>query len=156
GWGKDRHSESVLPGPALILPEINAQGWLFGGHAGFNWQYNMLVAGLEVDMTATDIKGDVSASAVTTTGIPPVTSTSTSSRSLSFDYLATARARVGVAFGQYFLLYGTGGPAWAKMTQDFASTQNGLINFVFNSSTPSTTFGVALGVGGEASLAGFG
>jgi outer membrane immunogenic protein len=161
GWGRDRHTESSVPAASIVLPEIKAQGWLFGGHAGYNWQYGMWVGGLEIDMSATGIKGTVSGSATSTFAtIPPTSTINTLSHSLAFDYLATARARVGITFMQHFLLYGTGGLAWARVNQDFGQTtlQTGPFgtSATFTSSAPSTLLGAAVGIGGEASLGGLG
>src|SRR5713226_3368548 len=36
---------------------IRSRGWLGGGQAGYNWQYARAVAGLEIDGSATGIKG---------------------------------------------------------------------------------------------------
>ena len=34
-----------------------SKGWVGGGQLGHNWQYNRVVTGLEIDLSAADIKG---------------------------------------------------------------------------------------------------
>jgi outer membrane immunogenic protein len=69
-------------------------GGLFGGHAGYNWQYGSVVAGFEADFDGADISQTV-------LGVQSKT-----------DELASARARVGYIFVPNLLAYGTGGAGW--------------------------------------------
>ena len=81
-------------------PAFNSKpsGGLFGGHAGYNWQYGSVVAGLEVDFDGADIKQTVSPFGVSTEE--------------KIDQLASARARVGYVFFPNLLAYGTAGAGW--------------------------------------------
>ncbi len=66
-------------------------GATFGGHLGYNWQRDRWVLGLEGDISGVWAKADANAP------VPPAFAGST----VSFDvqWLATIRARAGVAFG---------------------------------------------------------
>jgi outer membrane immunogenic protein len=81
-------------------PVLNAttSGGLIGGHAGYNWQYGSVVAGLEVDFDGADIKKTV-------LGLEEKT-----------NELASARARVGYVFFPSLLAYGTAGAGWGHTT----------------------------------------
>ena len=84
-------------------PAFNSKpsGGLFGGHAGYNWQYGSVVAGLEVDFDGADIKQTVSPFGVSTEE--------------KIDQLASARARVGYVFFPNLLAYGTAGAGWGHV-----------------------------------------
>ncbi|MBX9651822.1 MAG: hypothetical protein K2X57_32705 [Xanthobacteraceae bacterium] len=89
---------------------IHSKGWLGGGQAGYNWQYGNVVAGLEIDGTATGIKGG---------SIPVTSSTLTETLSDNVKYLGTARGRLGYTLTPNWLLYGTGGLAWEHSLRKF-------------------------------------
>ena len=89
---------------------IHSKGWLAGGHAGYNWQYGNVVAGLELDGTATGIKGS---------SIPVTVTTLTETLSDNVKYLGTARGRLGYTVTPNWLLYGTGGLAWEHGLRKF-------------------------------------
>jgi outer membrane immunogenic protein len=76
---------------------VNAKpsGGLVGGHAGYNWQYGSVVAGLEVDFDGADIK-----------------QTDANAFRQKTDELASARTRLGYVFFPNLLAYGTAGAAW--------------------------------------------
>jgi opacity protein-like surface antigen len=104
GW-KDNDFSTNFINDAFI-GGISSRGWLGGGQAGYNWQYASAVAGLELDGSATGIKGSTPA---VTSGIRTLT--------LSDDvkYLGTARGRLGWTPAGNWLLYGTGGLAWERV-----------------------------------------
>jgi outer membrane immunogenic protein len=84
GWG-----DAAIEGSTF-----KEKGGLFGGQAGYNWQYGNIVAGVEVDFDGADLK--------TTIGRTPV----------KIDELASARARLGFTLMPNVLVYGTAGPGW--------------------------------------------
>jgi outer membrane immunogenic protein len=115
------------------LASFNAspKGAVFGGHAGYNWQYGSVVTGLELDFSGADIK---------TSGVVGTfwdycrEAYGDISRSVKFDELATARARLGYVVLPNLLAYGTAGAAWghSEMTgsvQYFGSGTAGTNNF---------------------------
>jgi outer membrane immunogenic protein len=79
-----------------FTPVLNSKtsGGVFGGHAGYNWQYGSVVAGLEADFDGADIKDTV-------LGVEQKT-----------NELASARARIGYLFVPNLLAYGTAGAGW--------------------------------------------
>jgi outer membrane immunogenic protein len=129
-----------------------------GLQGGYNWQFDpRWVVGVEADW-------DWTHSHYSFCRQTSVFSAACTDNNLGFenisgttDWLATARARLGVTAGN-FLLYGTGGPAWGRV--DTTLTQNCLLGGcatspkqLFASSTGSTTrSGWAAGLGAEAAL----
>src|SRR6202030_2964728 len=77
GWGDTKFDDD---------PFLNAKpkGGVFGGHAGYNWQYGSVVGGLEVDFSGADIKE----SGFIARGF---------TRDVKIDELASARGRLGYA-----------------------------------------------------------
>jgi outer membrane immunogenic protein len=110
GWGRlevDRQypvdDHYVISGTFI---NQEADGWIHGGHLGFNHQIGSLVAGAEILVSRADIE---------TTGVfqgyptdPPVRLTA------KMDTLLTATVRLGVAHGP-FLLFAKGGYAGAEI-----------------------------------------
>jgi outer membrane immunogenic protein len=100
-------------------------GWVFGGQAGYNWQFDpRWVFGLEGDIDATGQSGTATQTPYTTVTVtlpPPIailalptlttTTTTTSSLEEKLPWLATFRGRVGVLPTSTVLLYATGGLA---------------------------------------------
>src|SRR5262249_23141748 len=95
GWGGDTSFTYNKLGTPADFP-VKQKGGLFGGHAGFNWQYGSVVAGLEVDVDGADIAGTEAAFGGT----------------FKTSALASARARLGYTVLPSLLVYGTGGAAW--------------------------------------------
>jgi outer membrane immunogenic protein len=150
GWARDPFNDAIFNGKAP-LTGINASGIVGGFQAGANWQVGALLGGLEIDLSATGIKGSTSAFASGTFS-GQVISISTAQTD-KFDMLGSARGRLGYVVGSNVLLYGTGGLAWTRLDQ----AQSATINFqpgaiAFTSSTPSWRFGWVAGLGAETRL----
>ncbi len=113
GWGRVKPGTVSFYDPidtlAGTLAGLNSDtsGFIGGGQAGYNFQSGNFVFGLEADFSWSGIKGSVT---------DTVNGYSATSR---LDWLATGRARAGVAFDRV-LFYGTGGIAAgrAKTTID--------------------------------------
>ena len=104
-WGESKGSLGCSPVPCPVAPySTHPDGFVAGGHAGYNWQFNQLVVGLEGDAEFADINGSVK-------GVPPLAYTVKSSS----DFDASVRGKAGVAWGRA-LLYGTGGVAFGDVT----------------------------------------
>src|SRR3954469_678113 len=59
GWKQDDFSQSEafqLQTPQSING-VRSQGAVYGGQAGYNWQFGRVVTGLEIDFSAANIKG---------------------------------------------------------------------------------------------------
>src|SRR4030081_2299865 len=100
GWGDNDFLSVLSSDPLLTLGGIKSKGALYGGHAGYNWQFGKVVAGVELDFSGTDIKG----STVATLAVPQ--GSLLESRADDVNYLGTARARLGWLPADNVLLYG--------------------------------------------------
>ncbi|WP_348536017.1 outer membrane protein [Labrys sp. LIt4] len=79
----------------------NGSGFIYGAQAGYNYQINQFVVGLEGDFSGSTVKGDGSCAG-------------TAARcETKQDWLASIRGRVGYAFDR-LLIYGTGGVAFTQ------------------------------------------
>jgi opacity protein-like surface antigen len=128
GWG-DWDGNMHFTGPDAWLPPedldrgsktISADGAIFGGQVGWNFQSGAFVWGIEADGSWSRIKGDKLLNPVpsdhdlgeaTQYGQPDW------GFSIRNDWLATVRGRLGVSAGSV-LLYGTGGVAFGGFTQE--------------------------------------
>jgi outer membrane protein with beta-barrel domain len=152
GWKQNDFAQVLQTAPLAAINGVDSTGWVAGGHAGYNWQYDRWVAGVEVDGSATEIRG-ISNSAVRLIAAGTVTVTDTARDDV--QYLGTARARLGVApfANTDILLYGTAGLAWERV--DRTATQVLATVGGFRSTavtTPRDHFGWVAGVGGELRL----
>ena len=97
---------------------FGSNGFLIGGQGGCNLEFtNRLVIGLEVDAAWANASG--SSQQLFTGTVPgpfglPATTNSTGILTTKTDFIATATARLGYAFGStgQGLIYGKGGAAW--------------------------------------------
>lgn len=87
-----------------------------GGTLGYNMQYGRYVVGLEGDWNWADTKRG--------TTFVDGTGAVTGTASNKMDWIATARARLGFAFDR-FMLYGTGGFAFADVDSTINLTTGG-------------------------------
>ena len=175
--------------PDLAIPSIKQKGWLFGGFFGAQKQWGNWVLGIEGDIDGADIKGSgasTASSAVLTSidfnfpgaglipvlcgpGISCVALTQNLSLDSKIDALASLRGKVGWSFAPDWLIYGTGGAAFAHTENTVTSTASAAVSpsisatvigaggstFTFtNGNTPlrnasggATMFGWALGGG---------
>jgi len=105
-------------------------GFTGGIQAGYNWQINSLVLGIEADINALSGKPAIAAAGAVSVN----TGTFTLANSANASWLATVRGRVGFAADRV-LIYATGGVAFAniKFSQSFS-------DICCTSRTPLTTF----------------
>jgi len=150
GWGNDPFNGDVsgeffglTPSEIFLsVPGIHSKGFLGGFQAGANWQAGAFVGGLEIDLSATGIKGSSSASATVGTDIAIGNQTD------KFDLLGSARARLGYTPSPSTLVYGTAGLAWTRFVQTFATTEISPPDTKVDSSTfPAWRFGWVAGAG---------
>src|SRR5262249_27131149 len=120
GWNDDDFAQIVVAAPSVVtVGGIDAPGWLAGGHAGHNWQYGPVVAGLELDFSVTGIDGTASG-----TGVDLGGTAVTRTRADDVKYLGSLRTRVGTT-AQFLgtgcfagiLLHGTAGLAVERGAQ---------------------------------------
>lgn len=93
------------PSEFPATPWKNDTGLLFGVQAGYNWQMDSFVMGLETDVTATDIKSKSCHSFAC--GGP-----GSEIAYANLDLLGSVRARLGMTIGDGNLAYATGGIAY--------------------------------------------
>ena len=110
GWGDVDGEASVDADPATGPYEYDIDGFLGGVHAGYNQQFGMFVLGAEADVEYSGIEGDG-------TGTDP-SLPGTFYHETDIDWLASFRLRGGLAWDR-FLVYATGGAAWAGVSQEF-------------------------------------
>jgi len=120
------------------FPDNKRSGVIGGVQAGYNWQINNVVVGLEGDLSF----GSLRRSTAVTTGATGDTINT------SMDALGTLRGRVGLAFDR-ILVYGTGGVAFASLKDEYAAPA-----FPFTATAGSTATGWAYGGGVEYALMG--
>jgi opacity protein-like surface antigen len=128
-----QYFNSQLADPAVTLGKIKQDGWLAGGFFGAQKQWGSWVLGLEGDIDAADLKGSVQGSNSTShqygtggsidflrysasiSGNDPISKTNSVSMDSKIDMLASLRGKVGWSFAPDWLLYGTGGAAFAHV-----------------------------------------
>jgi len=152
GWKRNDFQEVIQTAPLLTIGGIDSRGWVFGGQAGYNWQYGSWVVGLEIDFSATRIRGD--SATVTRTFAGGLTITDTESDHVK--WLGTARARAGFTlFTPNVLLYGTGGLAWERVNRiDTETVVTPTVTQTAVTTDPRDWFGWVAGVGAEVKLFG--
>ena len=116
----------ALGGQPLLVPASRLQGGFGGFQAGYNWQVNRLVVGLEADIQGSSIHENATASVATGAGVTTNTSTDQQLR-----WFGTARARLGFLPTSNWLVYGTGGFASGQIDEHvnvgFSGTLTGII-----------------------------
>lgn len=159
GWGDNPFSQPFFgPGDTFTtISGIDSRGSVFGAHAGYNWQYRRIVAGLEVDFSAADIKG--STSATLSAAEEGFTNIQTLTLQDRVKYLGSVRARLGVLPTDSVLLYGTAGLAWQRLERTEISEDTQIVGentrvFTTTITTPVDRFGWVAGAGAEARLFG--
>jgi outer membrane immunogenic protein len=136
------------PGAALIAASgtgrLTGSGFIGGVQAGYNYQVNSWVWGVEADIDAINIRRSnlVNLAAL---GVPPFAAGNTLTQTFKSDWMSTVRGRVGYAAGSW-LVYATGGLA-------IANVQAGDFEHFFvadvNGSGSSVKTGWAVGAGLE-------
>ncbi len=117
---------------------FNDTGFTFGGQAGYNWQHDVWVLGVEGDFNYLDVN-----ESGTTAGLPGA------SFSLDVDWFATIRARAGYADDRT-LYYATGG--LALMDVDLSVTPTAAAAVPPPASDSDVLLGFAIGAGIEHSF----
>jgi opacity protein-like surface antigen len=154
GWGDNSFLTVLSPAPNLLtVGGITSKGALYGGHAGYNWQFGRAVAGVELDLSSADIKGSSSAFL----SLPAIPASLFAQRVDDIKYLGSARARLGWLPTDNVLLYGTAGLGWEKVERTEGQTQTGfvgglpaMVSQTFRN--PIDHFGWVAGAGAEVAL----
>lgn len=131
GWGD--HTETWFSDggvPSGFVQDYDSDGFIGGVFAGYNWQSSQFVYGIEGDIEYTDIDGSFEVGGEGTT--------------VDVGLQGSLRTRVGVAFDR-FLVYGTGGVAFADIDYEF--NDNGVFE-----TFGETAVGWTIGGGAEAAV----
>jgi len=126
GFGGDRFvypfSAAAVDGSAGFggSVSITSEGVLGGGQVGYNWEFpNNFVLGFETDFDGAAIRGKVTANAGG--GIGGGLFGAAAEIGSTINYIGTVRARAGYAWDR-FLVYGTGGFAYGRVTSSASAT----------------------------------
>jgi len=115
GWGRDHSFYDSAP---PIISSLDPKGGFFGGQIGYNYYFApRWVIGYEADFSAGSIRDS---------GLVPNAFALTIAANSKTDYFGTARARLGYAF-DHWLIYATGGTAWAHNKFLEAVTATGVV-----------------------------
>ncbi|MCP3467443.1 MULTISPECIES: outer membrane protein [unclassified Bradyrhizobium] len=137
---------SVTAIAAVGAQHINSSSVTGGFTAGYNWQVSNAVFGLEGDINYFGFKGSAAGSAV----YPCCTFSSfTVNSSVSADWLATIRGRIGFLATPSWLIYATGGAAIADVKGNFTFTDTYFGGAAESGTIRDTRVGWTAGVGGE-------
>jgi outer membrane immunogenic protein len=98
---------------------LDSDGFMFGGQVGGNMQFGLFVAGIEADISYTDISDRFTTTPFLTGGGALRSATYRT----DMDFFGTVRGRLGVAFDRV-MIYATGGLAYAGLDNRVNVTQN--------------------------------
>jgi outer membrane immunogenic protein len=132
---------------ALARPpslSFDQDGFIGGAQIGYNLQFGAFVAGVEADISYTDLGTSTDYRSPVTFGAALAGTRSTFSQDL--EYLGTVRARLGVAFGRA-LVYATGGLAYGDVNYqaDFFNSP-GALQFTGRKSGVEVGYTIGAGV----------
>lgn len=127
------------PSPSSIdtSVDVTSSGFIGGIQAGYNWQFDRTVIGIETDIQASNLKGEISGS------IDDVFGFEAGSK---INWLGTTRVRVGYLPTERFMLYATGGVAYGQV-KTYGSISGGGETVGFSNS--KTRVGYTVGAGAE-------
>ncbi len=156
GWGSGPVSSTAVPTGGLV-PGIaeglatfatynldpGRNGFIGGGQAGYDWQFNNWVTGIEADIQGLANSGKANLpSVVPVPGFPSEQYVGTQSAQAEVSWLGTLRGRLGALIGPSALIYVTGGLAYGGVKA------GGAINAQENASFVATPFDFFPSVGG--------
>jgi outer membrane immunogenic protein len=159
---KDDAVLTLPPGPPQAFLPFLANGsipvnygtrgssFLYGAHAGYNWQVSNFVLGAEADIFGSSSRFTQNQ----TTNVPAALASFGLIYSTKIDYIGTVRGRAGLLVTPNVLLYATGGFAYGRVNHTYSESFGPLggnpftTNQSFGSSTNTNTGWVA-GAGAE-------
>lgn len=143
GGGKAKHPYSVSDTTGVLVDgslNMNSSGFLGGVQAGWNFQADQIVYGLEADFQGGNVKGETSFNLNTPNGAI------NAEVGTKLNWYGTVRARLGYTATDRFLVYATGGLAYGE-TKSYATGDLG--GATFNESKKKTKTGWTVGAGAE-------
>jgi outer membrane immunogenic protein len=118
GYRAEYGGYATLEDNFLTSPSTKNTSFMGSLEAGYNWQRGNYVLGAAIDISKLSVKQ--SSGTAWMDGLDAVPDTDTAS--VSVDYVATLRARLGYAVSNNLLLYGTGGLAAVRFTGGYYDT----------------------------------
>ena len=109
-WGTSKGSIPAIP----LTYKFDPSGGLGGAHAGYNWQWDHVVLGIEGDAEGADVNGSL------TGNFPTVRPIFRGTAKTNMDFDASIRGKLGYAFDRV-LVYGTGGVAFGDVKTTFTA-----------------------------------
>jgi outer membrane immunogenic protein len=91
--------------------DLTASGFFGGLQAGYNWQMDSVVLGIEGDISLSNVKGEIE--------LYSDTADASVSAKSEVDWFGTARVRAGYTATSDLLVYLTGGFAWGSVTSSY-------------------------------------
>ncbi len=125
--------------------DITASGFVGGAQVGYNFQSGAFVYGVEADIQASNVKGELSGNLSINPDLTPISASAEIGTEL--DYFGTIRGRVGYAATDRFLIYGTGGFAYGRTESYVNASVNG--SSVIDESVRNSRTGWTIGGGAE-------
>lgn len=123
--------QNKLTTSADVSAKDNASGFIGGVQAGYNWQFDRTIVGIETDFQGSGLKSDAE---LTIGGI-------TRGAEAKINWFGTTRARLGYTPVDRFMVYATGGVAYGKVKASLGEF-----------SQSDTNVGYTVGAGAEYAL----
>jgi outer membrane immunogenic protein len=124
--------------PGFVHNTVHGSGWLAGGYAGFNYQVNQIVVGIDGDYSWARLTGS-------TADIGPTGFTDTSNETVK--WIATVTGRLGYAVNNW-MFFGKAGAAWAGFSGNSSTFNVAGVN-TNNNTNSQTRDGWTVGTGVE-------
>ncbi len=150
GWGENNFSLNENEVPPVQIGGPKLKGGVYGGHAGYNWQFGRTVTGFELDFSAADIKGSTQVNYFL-----PAQGAVTTIWANKVEALGSIRARLGWLPTDNLMFYGTAGLGWERLDRTYtrSTTPAGGVTTSVSASA-ADRFGWVAGAGIEAMLPG--
>jgi outer membrane immunogenic protein len=124
--------DKVAKHASLNLGSLDSSGWLFGAFFGVQKQWGNWVLGLEADVDGADIKGSTSSTVHVDTNNLDISTpentrlllNKTASLESKIDEIASVRGKIGYAWSPNWMIYGTGGAAFAHVKNSLTDSQS--------------------------------
>jgi outer membrane immunogenic protein len=157
GWGNADSNTTHLPSQTTFNASpfgqsTNADGFIGGAQAGYNWQTGAFVFGVEADISFSGMRGSSRREPLTANnGV--IILTSFQDVTTDMDWFGTARLRAGFTVAPQLLLYATGGLAFGQVDDTVFTTYiAGFPAASYPGSSSDTRVGWTLGGGAEWAL----
>jgi outer membrane immunogenic protein len=123
-------SDFDVAGIPFATAKNSLTGALGGGQIGYNWQQGPALFGVEADFQFSGMQGTLSTACPVVACVVPVTASFTQ----KMPWFGTARGRLGLV-GPSWLVYATGGYAYARIETDASASAPGIAAAVSQTET---------------------